>query len=310
MLVECDISAAVAVFSSGKGQDNVILACALAIWRHAADIDCALVFRHVPGEFMDAADALSRAPLSQNHKARAWQLVADRGLRAIEINYISFDVYVDPMYDAFLREAAATQVSALRPDTRMAYNRAVKLSIAFSVRYQRSYFQPQITHILAFIQYLTTAMTSPASIRNIISSLSSTYTRLGWNPSPFSGHFVQAALKSIDVNSRYKPTQKEAIAPDQLDAILAMVLAATKDYSLVCLLSFGFSRFFRQSNMAPSSAKVFDPTRQFTRVDVSPGVQGLTVKVKWTKTLQKVPRGHISVPTRHKRSSPLPGAQL
>ena len=62
VLVECDNSAAVAVFSSGKGRDPVILACARAIWRHAADVDCALVFRHVPGEFMDAADALSRAP--------------------------------------------------------------------------------------------------------------------------------------------------------------------------------------------------------------------------------------------------------
>ena len=191
------------------------------------------------------------------------------------------------MYDAFLQEAAATQIAALRPGTRMAHKRAVKLFIAFSVRYQRSYFQPQVAHILAFIQYLTTAMTSPASIRNTISSLSSAYKRLGWDPTPFTGHFVQAALKSIDVNSRYEPIQKEAIAPDQLDSILAMVLAATGDYSLVCLLSFGFSGFFRQSNMALSSAKVFDPTRQFTRADVSPGVQGLTVKVKWTKTLQR-----------------------
>ena len=169
----------------------------------------------------------------------------------------------------------------------MAHQRALKLFIAFSIRYNASYACPPVVHILAFIQYLTTVMRSPASVRNTISSLSTAFKRLGWDPSPFTGHFVLAALKSIDINSRYEPLQKEAVDPDQLDSLLAMVLAATRDYSLVCLLAFGFSGFFRQSNMAPPSARAFDPTRHFTRSDVTPADGGLTVKVKWTKTIQR-----------------------
>ena len=133
----------------------------------------------------------------------------------------------------------------------MAHKRAVKLFIGFSVKYRRSYHRPDTAHILAFIQYLTSIMKSPDSLRNIISSLSTAYKRLGWNPSPFSSHYVMAALKSIDVNSRYEPDQKEGVTRDRLDGILSVILAYTKDYSLICLLSFGFTFFFRQSNMAP-----------------------------------------------------------
>ena len=62
-----------------------------------------------------------------------------------------------------------------------------------------------------------------------------------------------ASLKSIDVNSRYEPSQKEVVAPGQLDVIISRVLAATQDYALACVLSFGFVGFFRQSNMLPPS---------------------------------------------------------
>ena len=92
VLMECDNSAAVAVFTAGRGRDPLILASARAIWRHAAEVDCALIFTHVPGEFMDAADALSRACLSPQHEAKAWQVVRDRHLSVIEVDYSLFDL--------------------------------------------------------------------------------------------------------------------------------------------------------------------------------------------------------------------------
>ena len=96
-----------------------------------------------------------------------------------------------------------------------------------------------------------------------------------------------AALKSIEVNSCHEPDQKEGISAAELDSIIAIVLSMTKDYSLACLLSFGFTGFFRQSNMIPRSAALFGATRNFTRADVRPSGGGLQVKVKWTKTIKK-----------------------
>ena len=180
-----------------------------------------------------------------------------------------------------------TQAAAFRPGTRLAHRRALKLFIAFSLWYRQPYFKPSNPHVLAFIQYLTSFLKSPSSVRNIVSSLSTSYKRIGWDPAPFTTYYVAAALKSIEVNSRHMPDQKDGILPDQLDALISAILWQTKDYTLVCVLAFGFAGFFRQSNMVPRSAKEFDPTRHFTQADVTHTKEGLTVTVKWTKTLQK-----------------------
>ena len=78
--VQCDNTAAIAVYTSGKGKDPVILACARGIWRHVAALDCYLVFTHIPGVRMGVADTLSRACLSTTHANKAIALIRDRSL--------------------------------------------------------------------------------------------------------------------------------------------------------------------------------------------------------------------------------------
>ena len=91
--VHCDNSAAVSIYHTGKGRDPVILACARAIWAHAAHLDCSLAFMHIPGELMVVADALSRAPLSAAHKARADRIVHDMSLTLLEIDHDAYDYF-------------------------------------------------------------------------------------------------------------------------------------------------------------------------------------------------------------------------
>ena len=45
--------------------------------------------------------------------------------------------------------------------------------------------------------------------------------------------------------------------------------------------------FFRQSNIAPPSSRRFDPTRQLIRDDVVITSTGLSIHLKWSKTMQK-----------------------
>ena len=96
ILIHCDNSAAVSIFATGKGREPVILACARAIWRHAAELDCFFIFRHRPGVLMEAADALSRAGICPKKKAEADRIIRQRGLTVVSADYNAFD------YSAFM----------------------------------------------------------------------------------------------------------------------------------------------------------------------------------------------------------------
>ena len=85
----------------------------------------------------------------------------------------------------------------------------------------------------------------------------------------------------------YELKQKAPILPDQLDLVISAALATTGDHALACAFAFGFAGFFRQSNMLPPTIRAFDASRHFTRDDVRLTHDGLEVRVKWTKTLQK-----------------------
>ena len=78
--VQCDNSTAIAVYTSSKGKDPVILSCARGIWQYVAALDCFLVFTYIPGVLMVAADTLSRVCLSTTHANKAITLIQDRSL--------------------------------------------------------------------------------------------------------------------------------------------------------------------------------------------------------------------------------------
>ena len=129
----------------------------------------------------------------------------------------------------------------------MAHQRALKLFIVFSVHFDKDYRSPSIQHILAFMQYLTTFLRSPASVRNTISSLTTAFKRLRWNYATLGDFNVNAALKSIHVNSRYTLNPKLPIETDQLDKVVALVLHISNDYAAACVFIFRFAGFFWQS---------------------------------------------------------------
>ena len=168
--------------------------------------------------------------------------------------------------------------------------------VAFSVFFSKPYVEPHYQHVLTFIEYLAIHMSSPASVRNVISSLSTSYKKMNWECGVFTCFHVLNSLRSLDHNVRYMPVSRPPIAPDQLDLIITYCLTRGES-TVACALAFSFAGFLRQSNLAPKSAKAFDPTRHFTRGDVSVLPGSLRVRVKWTKTIQKYRDGtHVTLP--------------
>ena len=121
----------------------------------------------------------------------------------------------------------------------------------------------------------------------MLGSLSTAFKRMDLDHSIFSSYRVQLALRSIEINSRYTPSPKLPITPDQLESIIGVMRRKGEDPAVICAISFAFIGLFRQSNLAPPTERAFDPTRHFTRGDVTRVPGGVEVVVKWTKTIQK-----------------------
>ena len=192
-----------------------------------------------------------------------------------------------PSYDALLRQAARCQEEAYRPGTRAAHSRALKTFLSFCNYYSIPYARPAVDHVLAFIEYIRPRMKSPASIKNTIGSLSTAFKRMDLNAAVFSSFKVQLALKSIEVNSRYIPSPKLPVTPDELDAVINYMKRAHADPAVICALAFAFTGLFCQSNLAPHMEALFDPTRHLMRGDVTRVPCGIQVRVKCSKTIQR-----------------------
>ena len=60
VLIRCDNQATVFTYKYGRAKDDVMTACARAMWLLSAQLHVNIIFEHVPGVDMDTADALSR----------------------------------------------------------------------------------------------------------------------------------------------------------------------------------------------------------------------------------------------------------
>ena len=103
---------------------------------------------------------------------------------------------------------------------------------------------------------------------------------------PLNHRKIHLFIKSVSMNAPYSPRVK---ANFTIPLLFQLVKACDQIrfgilYKSIFLLAyFGFLRF---SNLAPSSSKLFDPTRHFLRSDVILGAPGAHIIVKWAKAMQ------------------------
>ncbi len=146
---------------------------------------------------------------------------------------------------------------------------------------------PSVKTILCYLEFLSRRLKSPKSISNYWSSVKLLHTL---NRSPFKNIKdidVDFMLKSITVTKRHVSEQKLPLTKAHIFQ-MCQILDKQNKYGLVIktAILIGFYAFLRASNLCPKDTKSFDPTRNFTRGDVSVSQHGLTLRLKWTKTMQ------------------------
>ena len=147
-------------------------------------------------------------------------------------------------------------------------------------------------NIITFLEFLHQSSLSPKVISNYLSSIRSMAKFYNIEHADLS-HIAVSRFLSITINSRFSPTPRVffyiytlyrlSLACDTLsDPILFRAIFLT-----------AFFAFLRMSNVAPHSARAFDPTRHFVRQDPIFAVPGAHLLIKWTKTLQSSNSHHI-----------------
>ena len=89
------------------------------------------------------------------------------------------------------------------------------------------------------------------------------------------------------ITIRHTPTPKDAVTPEVLRRVLPLLPTTPNALAIKQAILLMYLGFFRQSSIAPPAVAQFDPTRHTTRANVWPSKDGLHVRLKWTKTLQR-----------------------
>lgn len=141
--------------------------------------------------------------------------------------------------------------------------------------------------LCAYIEVIADRVKSPDTVRNYVSALHGLYTRMGFCANIFAHHSVKQALCGIDKSVRHVPTPAFAVTPVLLNQILYLFSGLSQAPTIKCVLTMMYVSMLRQSNFLAASQKAFDSTRQLTRGDVTVQPNGLRLRIKWEKNMQK-----------------------
>jgi integrase len=181
---------------------------------------------------------------------------------------------------------------------------AVRTLATFCIFYECSFPNVSTATLLSFTEFLADNHLAPSTITNYISSIKAVFRRLAINVSQFDSNLLKLSLKSLERNApvRYKP--KPILSIEQINVLLnnAKQQSFYVFFKLSVLLA--FLAMLRISNIACVSLESFDILRNITRGDIVKTNDGLSITIKWSKTLQSYRQSAIvNVPQ-------IPGSEL
>ena len=140
-----------------------------------------------------------------------------------------------------------------------------------------------VHNILVFLEYLYKNDLSPKVIKNYWSSIVSMAKYYRLPDSSLSDSCISRHIRSISVNSRFLPTPRGVFDIKTLYLISISCDMLTDPLLFRAIFLTAFFGFLRMSNIAPHSAKKFDPRRDFLRQDLVFNRESAHLIIKWTK---------------------------
>ena len=195
----------------------------------------------------------------------------------------------DPVQNWLVDAAEIRQTQSRAPGTRANHEGAVKRLAEFCLRFGINPARMSHFDVCIWIEYLAALGAAPGTIRNQLSHARVHARLAGGTLDGLQHQRVGLAVDAISRNKDRPSAAKDAIPVELFRNILAKL---PKD-SMRPILRAAFITIYmgamRQSEVAPPSARKFDPTRHLTRGDVT-----ITDRVTITEVGQKTYRGTTS----------------
>ncbi len=185
---------------------------------------------------------------------------------------------------------------AFRPGTFANHKSQFQLYLAFCIHFGLRDINPTVATACMYCEFLARKFRSPKAIRNYISGARLLHKYLHVSADSLHSFELGLMLRALDINLRHVPNQRLPLTEKMLAQLCALCDSLdTFGITLKCAVPLSYFGFLRQSNLAPQTAKAFDPTRHTCRGDVITHPPGLVIVLKWTKTCQQASQ-HVRIP--------------
>lgn len=150
---------------------------------------------------------------------------------------------------------------------------------------------------MAFVVFLEHNYRTYKCVNNMIGTLTACLKRAHIDVSSFLLPEVQTLLRSMSINKRIPPDQRPPVSTQALRRIVIHLRShqPAGDRLAVAVLVM-FVTGLRQSNIAATSQKLFDSTRQLTWSDISWRHDHVKLCIKWGKAQQQISNRYVRIP--------------
>ena len=162
----------------------------------------------------------------------------------------------------------------------------------------------QQEHLLQYVAFLARTLQVP-TIRSYLNIVGLLHKEFGLANPLLDNWPLKSLLTGIKRIKGQPPNQKLPITPNLLHLIhskLNPLSSFDASFWATCLVA--FFGLFRKSHLLPSSAKQFNPTKQFTKADFKFLSWGILLTIRWSKTIQFRER-EVQIPLPRIPGSPL-----
>ena len=192
-----------------------------------------------------------------------------------------------------LRRASRRRQEAFRPGTRANVRSHVLLYIAFTQAFDFIDFPATVDSLLAFGEFLLSAVRAPKSVLNALGSIKHFQLDLQLSVEVFDARQLFLWRRALPLTCRHVPRQAPPMSLELLDQSCGLSLRlGTLGVVFAALMAFAFASLPRLSSLVAGTAGGLDTSRVPTFADVECREGILYLHIKWAKAQQGADCGY------------------